>query len=567
MGRVKHEKKFSDRKLCSDSLANAVSVSSKLLDSADISDKLSESIFLFYQKNTSKLIKETKCLQSQKKGLIKELFAANERLEKAEEINRKLTAEAERLRMNLEAIREVLKDSDIDKAKERLAQLEDSSWMRTPTPIRTRRSRVQHSAGSLLDSDNASSGGSDTENQDPDVPVSIRRSARLSKDVDIPYIDSLKTPSSRKRPTSDDAEGYHDVSFKKLAIDQTNLDDNELSSDDSHSVGRRSGTFRTPEPPKLKVFTENRLTRLHDFHPISALRLGMCSCCGKRFTFGRPALRCRICRLVVHVQCQHQLKQRCVPPADLPLFNSPRTPNTVFNSPMTPATLHRLRGGGGPSPLTPTTPSTLKRQLYPWHTLRLDALCPTNESPRIPAAVILCVNEVASRGFIQLGIYRVPGGEKKVQDLLDKFLYSRTTPSLALVEDIHVVCSCLKAFLRLLDEPLVTLRLRPEFVAAGELFHSDPESAKYRAAELIKRLPTANRDTLAFLMLHLKDVARSKACKMGEANLAKVFGLTIVGHSSVEPPLALASSEIQSQQATVRLLIEVPDGVYSAIVD
>lgn len=150
--------------------------------------------------------------------------------------------------MNLEAIREVLKDSDIDKAKERLAQLEDSSWMHTPTP---NRSRVQHSAGSLLDSDNTSSGGSDTENQNPDGPVSIRRSARLSKDVDIPYIDNLKTPSSRKRPTSDDAEGYHDVSFKKLAIDQTNLDDNELSSDDSHLVGRRSGTFRTPEPPKV----------------------------------------------------------------------------------------------------------------------------------------------------------------------------------------------------------------------------------------------------------------------------------------------------------------------------
>nr|CDS29809.1 Rac GTPase activating protein 1 [Hymenolepis microstoma] len=565
MGRVKHERKISDRKLCSDTLANAVFTSSKLLDSADISDMMSKSIFLFYQKNTGKLIKEAKCLQSQKKELIRELFAANEKLEKAEEINRKLTSEAERLRMNLETIRDVLKDSDIDKVKERLAQLEDNSWMHTPTSNRSR-CRVQHSAGSLLDSENTSSGGSDAENQVPNGLLPIRRSVRLSKGVDIPYIDSPKTPS-RKRPTLDDAEGYHDVSFKKLAIDQTNMEDNGHGSDDSYSVKCRSGAFQTPEPPKQKVFTENRLTRLHDFHPISSLRLGICSCCGKRFTFGRPALRCRICRLVVHVQCQHQLKQRCVPPADLPPFNSPKTPNAAFNSPMTPLTLHRLRGGGGPSPLPPTTPSsTLRRQLYPWHTLSLDALCPTNESPRIPAAVILCVNEVASRGFIQLGIYRVPGGEKKVQDLLDKFLYSRTTPSLALVEDIHVVCSCLKAFLRLLDEPLVTLRLRPQFVAAGELFNTDPESAKYRAAELIERLPVANRDTLAFLLLHLKGVARSKACKMGEANLAKVFGLTIVGHSSVEPPLALASSEIQSQQATVRLLMAVPDAVYSTIV-
>lgn len=91
-----------------------------------------------------------------------------------------------------------------------------------------------------------------------------------------------------------------------------------------------------------------------------------------------------------------------------------------------------------------------------------------------------------------------------VLELMEKFLYSKTAPSLALIEDIHVVCSCLKAFLRLLDEPLVTYKMRCEFVTAGKLFLTDPESAKCQTAELIGRLPTANRDTLAFLMLHLK---------------------------------------------------------------
>lgn len=72
------------------------------------------------------------------------------------------------------------------------------------------------------------------------------------------------------------------------------------------------------------------------------------------------------------------------------------------------------------------------------------------------------------------------------------------------MEDINVVCSCLKAFLRLLDEPLVTRALRPEFVSAGELFSTDAEGAKFRAAALLEKLPIANRDTLAFLILHLK---------------------------------------------------------------
>ena len=83
-------------------------------------------------------------------------------------------------------------------------------------------------------------------------------------------------------------------------------------------------------------------------------------------------------------------------------------------------------------------------------------------------------------------------------------MYGRTTPSLALVDDINVVCSCLKSFLRLLSEPLVTYALRPEFIEAGKLFERDPEAARFRVTTLMDKLPIANRDTLAFIVLHLK---------------------------------------------------------------
>ncbi|KAM7538635.1 hypothetical protein Aperf_G00000053737 [Anoplocephala perfoliata] len=567
MGRVKYDKKPDDKKICHTSLNNVVSLASKLLDSADASEKSSRSILLYLQKNASKLIQETKSLRAEKQELIREMCSAYERLEKSEETNRKLASEAQRLQRLLEAVREVLKDSDIDKAKQRLAQLEGDGRIQSPSPKRKRCSQNRHSAGSLLDSDNASSGGSGNENQNPSAPhtiAKVRRSERLNKEqlqspAAAPPVRDLKTPedSSCKCTTMESSEDYHDVSFRKMALDKSKL----IDTDESISFVPNS-TFRTPRPKKVLT---NRLRRLHDFAPISSLRLGLCSCCGKRFKVGKTALRCRVCRLSVHGDCQHQLKQRCVPPVDLPPFASPRTRNDMFNSPMTPATINRLNNVVS-SPLTPSTPSsTSKRQFYPWHTLSLSALCPDDESPQIPAPVIHCVNEVASRGLIQLGIYRIPGADKRVQDLLDKFLCSRTTPSLALVEDINVVCSCLKAFLRLLDEPLVTRVLRPEFVSAGELFSTNPESAKFRAAALLEKLPIANRDTLAFLILHLKDVSRSPACKMGEANLSKVFGLTIIGHSCVEPPLALASSEVHSQQAAVRLLLAVPDAVYTAI--
>ena len=52
---------------------------------------------------------------------------------------------------------------------------------------------------------------------------------------------------------------------------------------------------------------------------------------------------------------------------------------------------------------------------------------------------------------------------------------------------------------------------------------------------------------------------------MGEDNLAKVFGFTVVGHSCPEPALTQAANEVAGQQAVVRLLLSVPDVVYSTI--
>uniref|UniRef100_A0A5K3FKM5 Rac GTPase-activating protein 1 n=1 Tax=Mesocestoides corti TaxID=53468 RepID=A0A5K3FKM5_MESCO len=580
---------------CIASIEALISYSLKLLESAEASDNATSKMFMCLEQKCIDYEARCQSLREEKDKLLAEKNSIYDALMRMEENNRSLSEEAQRLQRQLEVIREIIRDNDIDEVKQRLAQIEDCSRVRLATPKRTN-GRTEHSAGSLLDSDNTSSCGSDRGrpkrsrgssgrkvSQSGDA---LRRSARLSAKRQgvsflgydssnvAPNVVATAPPPTRKRSSSDSVDSYHDISFKRsLLINEADrlpgvLTDSDVTNDTTAefttniAVPIDATKFRTPKRPMV---TGNRLTRLHQFSSISSLRLQMCSCCGRRFAFGKPALRCKICRLVVHQNCQGQLKQRCVPPTDMPLSpcGAPETPRTPLS-----ATLSR-RHLGGPSNASPTvfgTPSsTLKRRAFVWHSVSIASLCPPNEFPQIPAPVIHCVNEVAARGLLQVGIYRVPGAEKRVFELLEKFMYGRTTPSLALVEDINVVCSCLKAFLRLLDEPLVTYALRPEFVAASESALRNPEGAKYEVATLFDKLPIANRDTLAFLLLHLKAVSRSSACRMGEANLAKVFGFTIIGHSCPEPPLTQAANEVTGQQAAVRLLLSVPDVVYSTI--
>ena len=72
----------------------------------------------------------------------------------------------------------------------------------------------------------------------------------------------------------------------------------------------------------------------------------------------------------------------------------------------------------------------------------------------VPAIIVHCANELVSRGLAEVGIYRVPGSEREVKDLRDKFLAGRGCPNHGQV-DVHVLCGVIKDFLRNLREPLV----------------------------------------------------------------------------------------------------------------
>lgn len=182
--------------------------------------------------------------------------------------------------------------------------------------------------------------------------------------------------------------------------------------------------------------------------------------------------------------------------------------------------------------------------------------------PMVPSLVVHCANEVEARGLDEVGIYRVPGSDKEVRalkvsktfvslkkltywlidikfihliilwtflsfnlDLFDnilclcvinifapfnfecnpqeKFLRGKGVPNLSMITDIHIICGCLKEFLRSLREPLVTYSLWWKFVSAAGVMDEEMRRANLIQV-IVSDLPQPNRDTLAFVILHLQ---------------------------------------------------------------
>ncbi|NXW67630.1 RGAP1 protein, partial [Hirundo rustica] len=249
--------------------------------------------------------------------------------------------------------------------------------------------------------------------------------------------------------------------------------------------------------------------RLHDFVSKTVIKPESCVPCGKRVKFGKISLKCRDCRVVAHPECRERCPLPCIP--------------TLTGTPV------RI-GEGTLMDFVPSTP------------------------PMIPSIIVHCVNEIEQRGLHETGIYRISGCDKTVRELKEKFLRAKNIPLLSKVDDIHAICGLLKDFLRSLKEPLLTFRLNKAFMEAAEI--SDEDNSIAAMYQAIGELPQANRDTLAFLMVHLQRVAQSPDTKMDISNLAKVFGPTIVAHAVPDPdPMTLLQDTKRQPKVVERLLL------------
>ncbi|XP_028854919.1 rac GTPase-activating protein 1-like [Denticeps clupeoides] len=281
----------------------------------------------------------------------------------------------------------------------------------------------------------------------------------------------------------------------------------------SDAVSDASGVFKEPHTPRARADSREpctpKSTRAHIFSSKTVIRPETCTPCGKRIKFGKLSLRCRECRIVAHVECRN----RCPLPCS-PVNNSERC----------------VQG-----PLAEYVPAS---------------------SPMIPPLLVQCASEIEMRGLHEVGLYRVSGPDRVVKELKETFLRTKTALPLARVDDVHAITGLLKDFLRNLPEPLLTFRLNRAFMQAAEI--GDHDNSIAATFQTISQLPVPNRDTLAFLMLHLQRVAGSPATKMDQVNLARVFGPTIVGHAVLEPDHMTLLQDMQRQPRVVERLLGLP---------
>uniref|UniRef100_A0A4W5N227 Rac GTPase-activating protein 1 n=1 Tax=Hucho hucho TaxID=62062 RepID=A0A4W5N227_9TELE len=239
-----------------------------------------------------------------------------------------------------------------------------------------------------------------------------------------------------------------------------------------------------------------------------------CVPCGRKTKFGKLCLRCQDCRIVAHPECRDRCPLPCNPVST------------------------------GSTPVRTREPSTL-------------ADYAPSSSPMIPALVVHCVKEIEHRGLNETGLYRVSGEGRTVKELKERFLRGRTVPALAKVDDIHCVTGLLKDFLRNLPEPLLTFRLNRAFMVAAEI--QDDDNSLALIYQTISELPQPNRDTLAYLAIHLQRVAQCVLdTKMDVTNLARVFGPTLVGHAVPEPDPMTILQDTNRQPRVMERLLDLP---------
>uniref|UniRef100_A0A8C5RY04 Rho GTPase-activating protein 29 n=1 Tax=Laticauda laticaudata TaxID=8630 RepID=A0A8C5RY04_LATLA len=201
-----------------------------------------------------------------------------------------------------------------------------------------------------------------------------------------------------------------------------------------------------------------------------------------------------------------------------------------------------------------------------------------NSPDGIPFIIRKCTSEIESRALNVKGIYRVNGAKSRVEKLCQSFENGKDLVELSEL-NAHDISNVLKLFLRQLPEPLILSRFYNEFIGLAKesqninkeldrkqmrpkLNKQQPVCIELnriilKIKDLLKLLPTANRNTLQFLLAHLCRVSEhSDENKMSACNLGIIFGPTLIRPRETDATLSLSSLVDYPYQARmVELLI------------
>lgn len=292
--------------------------------------------------------------------------------------------------------------------------------------------------------------------------------------------------------------------------------------------------FKTPHdlPPSTTTTTtssSNQVTK-HEFLAKYVFRPEPCNVCKKSVggLLTKNLLKCGNCMISIHANCQNQVTVPCIPVVQ-------RTFNAKRGSRLT----------------------------------TVADFVSSSQSPKVPALIYHCCKEIERRGLVEPGLYRIPGSEKDVTELKNKILRSKNGIPHLNQYDLNTLCGVVKKFLCTLDEPLIQRSLWRDFVEASQL--NDTVEQMEQMKNSVKEMNEPNRETLAYLIIHLQKIADAPLCKMPRANLAKVFAPTIVGqlhsHQSTAIPTLEKMAVLAKQIAVMEMLLDSPVDFWKNILD
>ncbi|XKL61588.1 hypothetical protein PGB90_001421 [Kerria lacca] len=218
---------------------------------------------------------------------------------------------------------------------------------------------------------------------------------------------------------------------------------------------------------------EQLMNRPHNFVRHNFVLGEKCLVCYSRIACGKSALRCMDCNAVVHIECRETIPKPCIPMKPI------KSKSCSIND----------------------------------H-------C-TYFAPFIPAVVIHCVMQIEARGLQTPGLYRIPNFNKTFRSLSEELRRNRGVPNLLQV-DVSFIYEFLKDFLSSLKPALISANFFHDLMKTFENVSS--ENITYdMVCDIFSSLPPCNRDTFTFLIIHLRNVAKSEACRMSARSLSKIF--------------------------------------------
>ncbi|KAM7348294.1 rho GTPase activating protein at 19D isoform 2-T3 [Cochliomyia hominivorax] len=182
--------------------------------------------------------------------------------------------------------------------------------------------------------------------------------------------------------------------------------------------------------------------------------------------------------------------------------------------------------------------------------------CPMSKNNEyVPTLVEVCTNIVETKGLGVVGIYRIPGNKAAISELSDQvnktdFSWDRCNTDVRW-EDVNVVSSLLKLFIRSLPDALLPSSFYNNFIEADKKVGME---RLQEIKQLLVALPPYSYETMKHLFRHLNRV--SKNCEvnlMEPKNLAIIFGPSII--RTPNDTLDIAVKDMKHQCRIVELLL------------